>query len=254
MDLNVLSMQQALSDWLRLLQGPVEPPFARNAEFQNQWQHLFRLIMLVLLMIVTVLTFSYLGLSTSEKEGILQAFAKNTVGQTRYMIFIILIGALFAALYALIVAPLFKVKITIPQTFFAFLFLLLPWIPIVMLVWVFGYVLADVPLLAFFITIFIFLIFPAIIVFRFSQGISLVSGSTKRRCLASVAIPFLVFYSLMIWIALNSESDEPETTSTGVSKLAVTDAVEYSLNFLPSGYYIATEAHVHVRSKPTRIS
>ena len=94
-----------------------------------------------------------------------------------------------------------------------------------MLVWVFGYVLADVPLLAFFITIFIFLIFPAIIVFRFSQGISLVSGSTKRRCLASVAIPFLLFYSLMIWIALNSESDEPETTRTRVSKLAVTDAI-----------------------------
>jgi hypothetical protein len=209
MDLNIFSMQQALSDWLHLLQGPAEPPFVRNADFQNQWQHLFRLIMLVMIMIVAVMTFSYLGLSTSEKEGILQAFAKNTVGQTRYAIFIILLGALFAALYALIVAPIFKVKITIPQAFFTFLFLLLPWIPIVTLVWVFGFVLADIPLIALFITIFIFLIFPAILVFRLSQGISLVSGSTKRRSLASFAIPFLLLYSLMVWMFLNSQSDEP---------------------------------------------
>jgi hypothetical protein len=214
MDLNILSMQQALSDWLRLLQGPAEPPFVRNSEFQNQWQHLFRLIILVLIMIVTVMTFSYIGLSTSEKEGILQAFAKNTIGQTRYAIFIILLGALFAALYALIVAPIFKVKITIPQAFFTFLFLLLPWIPIVMLVWVFGFVLSDVPLIALFITIFIFLIFPAIAVFRFSQGISHVSGSTIRRCLASVAIPFLLFYSLMVLIALNSDSEDRDVPGT----------------------------------------
>jgi hypothetical protein len=204
-------MQQALSDWLGLLQGPAEPPFVRNAEFQNQWQFLFRLILLVMIMMTTVLTFSYLGLSTSEKEGIIQAFTKNTVGQTRYTILTILVGALFSALYALIAAPLFKVKITIPQTFFTFLFLLLPWIPIVVLVWVFGYVLVSVPLLSFFIAFFIFLIFPAIIVFRFSQGISLVSGCTKRRCLASVAIPFVLFYALMVWITLRAGPDEPDT-------------------------------------------
>lgn len=208
MDLNIFSMQKALSDWLHLLQGPAEPPFVRNADFQNQWQHLFRLIMLVMIMIVAVMTFSYLGLSTSEKEGILQDFAKNTVGQTRIAIFIILLGALFAALYALIVAPLFKVKITIPQGFFTFLFLSLPWIPIVALVWVFGFVLRDIPLIAPFIVIFIFLIFPAILVFRLSQGVSLVSGSTKRRSLASFAIPFLLLYSLMFWMILNSQSDE----------------------------------------------
>jgi hypothetical protein len=241
MDLNILSLQQALSDWLRLLQGPVEPPFVRNAEFQNQWQHLFRLIILALIMIVTVLTFSYLGLSTSEKEGILQAFAENTVGQTRYIIFIILIGALFAALYALIMAPLFKVKITIPQTFFTFLFLLLPWIPIVVLVWVFGYVLAGIPLLAFFIIVFIYLIFPAIIVFRFSQGISLVSGCTKRRCLASVAIPFVLIYALMAWMTLRWESDEPETTGAGFSKSAVAGAAgKYILKPIPPGDYNVT--------------
>lgn len=218
MDLNILSMQQALSDWLHLLQGPAEPPFARGADFQNQWQQLFRLIVLVLLMIVTVLTFSYLGLSTSEKEGIMQAFAQNTVGQTRYIIFIVLIGALFAALYALIVAPIFKVKITIPQAFFTFLFLLLPWIPIVSLVWVFGFVLTDIPMIALFIPIFIFLIFPAIVVFRFSQGISLVSGLTKRRCLASVAIPFFLAYSLMVWIALNADSGDLDVPGTANSR------------------------------------
>ena len=218
MDLNILSMQQALSDWLRLLQGPAEPPFVRNAEFQNPWQPLFRLIILVLIMIVTVMTFSYLGLSTSEKDGILQDFAKNTGQQTRYTILIILIGALFAALYALIVAPIFKVKITIPQAFFTFLFLLLPWIPVVLLVWVFGKVLPVVPAIAFFIIAFIFVIFPAILVFRLTQGISLVSGSTKRRCLASVAIPFFLAYSLMAWIALNSDTEDPDVPGTAKSR------------------------------------
>ncbi len=204
MDMNILSMQQALSDWLGLLQGPAEPPFVRNAEFQNQWQYLFRLILLVMIMITTVLTFSYLGLSTSAKEDILQDFAKNTVGQTRYSIFIILVGALFAALYALIVAPLFKIKITIPQTFFTFLFLLLPWIPVVVLVCVLGIVLPDIPLLALFMMLFHVFIFPAIIVFRFGQGLSLVSGCSKRRCVASIAIPFVLIYALMIWITLRS--------------------------------------------------
>ncbi|HTH50320.1 MAG TPA: hypothetical protein VL501_00205, partial [Pyrinomonadaceae bacterium] len=217
MDLNIFSMQQALSDWLGLLQGPAEPPFVKNSEFASQWQYLFRLIMLVLLMVVTVLTFSYIGLKTSEKEGIIQSFAQNTVGQTRYIILTILIGALFAALYALLAAPMFRVKVTIPQSFFTFLFVLLPWVPIVTLVWVAGIILPSVPLLPIFILLFLFLVFPAVFLLRFSQGISLVSGCSRMRCLASVAIPFVIVYSLMVWATLRSQSFEDELEQPAVN-------------------------------------
>jgi hypothetical protein len=50
----------------------------------------------------------------------------------------------------------------------------------------------------------------------------------------------------MIWIALNSESDEPETTGTEVLQSVVTNAVEYSIRPLPSGDYIVNEAGIQV--------
>lgn len=204
MDLSIISMRLALTDWLNLLQGPSDPPFTENADFQSPWKYLFRLITLVMIMITSVLTFSYLGLSTSEQEGILQAFVKNTVAQARYTIMIILGGALFAVLYALIVAPVFKVKISVPQAFFAFLFILLPWIPIIALVWVLGYILPDLPLLPFFIPAFMFVLFPFLFVIKFSKAICFVSSSGKGRCLASIAIPVITIVGLMYWAIIRT--------------------------------------------------
>jgi len=133
------------------------------------------------------------------------------------MILIILIGALFAALYALFTAPILLVRVTIPQSFFTFLFLLLPWIPIVTLVWAAGFIMPTVPLLPIFILIFLFLIFPIVLVIRFSQGISLVSGCTKGRCLASVAIPFFLIYTLMLWATLQWQSIDRETPTSATT-------------------------------------
>lgn len=220
----------ALNDWLNLLQGPVQPPFVARSDFEDPWKYLFRLIMLVLLMLTTVLTFSYLGLKISVKEEIVRAFLTNTAAQTRYTIIIILIGALFAVLYALIVAPMFKVRISVPQAFFAFLFVLLPWIPIVTLVWVLGYVVPDIPLLPFFIPIFIFFIFPFFFVIQFGKALCLISDSGRYRCLASIAIPFVLFFVLMIWIALRWPSvDESPTVPANTTAMKTNDQNHFYL-------------------------
>ena len=198
----------ALNDWLNLLQGPSEPPFAPKADFVDPWRHLFQLIVLVLIMLTTVLTFSYLGLKASVKEEIVTAFVANTAAQTRYTIIIMLIGALFAILYALMIAPLFKLRVSVPQAFFTFLFVLLPWLPVVTLVWVLGYVIPDIPLVPFFIPVFIFLLFPIFIVLKTGTAICLITGSARQRCVASVAIPFFLFFTLTVWIALRSQPNE----------------------------------------------
>jgi hypothetical protein len=198
----------ALNDWLNLLQGPAEPPFAQKTDFVDPWRHLFQLIILVLIMLTTVLTFSYLGLKASVKEEIVTAFVANTAAQTRYTIIIILIGALFAILYALMIAPLFKLRVSVPQAFFTFLFVLLPWLPVVTLVWVLGYVIPEVPLVPLFIPLFIFVLFPIFIVMKTGNALCMITGSDKRRCVASVAVPFVLLFTLTIWIALRSQPIE----------------------------------------------
>ena len=198
----------ALNDWLNLLQSPAEPPFSPKADFVDPWRHLFQLIILVLIMLTTVLTFSYLGLKASVKEEIVTAFVANTAAQTRYTIIIILIGALFAILYALMIAPLFKLRVSVPQAFFTFLFVLLPWLPVVTLVWVLGYVIPEVPLVPLFIPLFIFVLFPIFIVMKTGNALCLITGSDKRRCVASVAVPFVLLFALTIWIALRSQPIE----------------------------------------------
>lgn len=209
-----------MNDWLNLLQGPAEPPFTAKSDFQEPWPHLLRLVTLVLILVTVVLTFSYLGLKASEKDEIVTAFLANTVTQTRFTVMIILVGALFAVLYALMLAPLFKVRITVPQTFFTFLFVLLPWIPIVTVVWVLGYIVPDIPLMPFFIPIFIFVLFPFFFVVKFAKALCFVSDSGWGKCLASIALPFLIFFVLVIWISLRSQSiDEAPVESDSISVL-----------------------------------
>lgn len=217
--MNILGLtQQAFNDWLNLLQGPSQPPFEADSEFKEPWPHLLRLVTLVLVLVTTVLTFSYLGLKAAEKEEIVKAFLTNTIAQGRLTVMIILVGALFAVLYGLMLAPLFKVKITVQQTFFTFLFVLLPWVPIVTLVWVLGYIVPDLPLIPFFIPIFIFLFFPFFFVVKFAQAMCLVSKSKWNRCLASIAVPFVIFFALVIWISLrgsNADDNHPQPDNAG---------------------------------------
>lgn len=219
-------MQEAINDWLTLLQGPKEPYFTLHSDFADGWKYLFRLIPLVLVMICAVLTFSYLGLSTSNQEEILGAFSKNTIGQARYGIFIILMGGLFAAIYHF-VAAWFDINIEIKQIFFTFLLLLLPWIPVVVMVRILGYVFSDYLLLPIFIVLFIYVIFPIAFMFQFSRGIQVVSGCSKTRCLASVLIPFVLIASLIVLISLRAPSLEESTTS-GASRSVRIIATNYA--------------------------
>jgi heme A synthase len=213
MDPILPSMKEALNEWLNLLQGPTDTLFAQGTEFADGWKSLFRLIVLVLLMLMAVLTFSYVGQNHADPDQAFSNFAKNTVAQTRYSVIVILVGALFASLYALLLAPVFKVKIDIRQAFFAFLFLVLPWIPIVLFVWVLGIVLPDGPLVALFIPSFIFLIFPAMFIYQFSRGIALISGCQKGRCLASIAVPFAIVAVLILWVTFRMQ-DYKDTPGT----------------------------------------
>jgi hypothetical protein len=209
----LVEMKEAFNDWLNLLQGPNEPYFALNSSFADGAKYLFRLIPLVLVMICAVLTFSYLGLTTSQQQEIFTSFWKDAMGQARYALIIFLMGALFAALYRLI-ARMFKIKIEFKQIFFIFLLLLLPWIPIVMMVNVLGYIFPDLLLLPIFIILFIYLIFPLVFVFQFGRGIAVVSGCSRLRCLASVLIPFVLIAGLVLLVNLSAPAlDQPPEAS-----------------------------------------
>lgn len=200
-DFSLLKFGDGLNDWLNLLQGPTEPIFAAKTTFPEGWKYLLRLIMLVLIMLVAVLTLSYLGKGISSDGTDLASFAANTALQTQYTIIVILAGALFAAIYSFTMAPLFKIDINIRQSFFTLLFTLLPWIPIVLLVWALVYLLpTKLPLLTFFIVIFIVIAFPIIAIIQFSRGVTVVSGCPRLKCTASIAIPAALFFILVIWI------------------------------------------------------
>ncbi len=213
-------MPDALNDWINLLQGPAEPPFGNKTTFPEGWQHLLRLILLVLVMLVAVLAITYLGSNAAARDGsVLAAFMKNTAQQTQYTIFVILLGALFAALYSFTMAPLFKIDINLRQAFFTVLFMVLPWIPIVILVWALVFILspAKVPLLAIFIIVFLYIAFPIIAVIQFSRGVTLVSGCPKRKCLASIAIPAAVLALLLGWMWLSLPASEPDEATAAAS-------------------------------------
>lgn len=209
-EISLLKFGDALNDRLNLLQGPVEPPFARKTKFPDGWKYLIRLILLVLIMLVAVLTLSYFGKNATSDGSALKSFAANTALQTQYTIIVILVGALLAALYAFTMAPLFKIDINIRQAFFTLLFTLLPWIPIVILVWALVYILppAKIPLLTPFIVIFIVFAFPIIAVVQFSRGITRVSGCPRLKCTASIAIPSAVIFLLVLWVWLKMPVSE----------------------------------------------
>lgn len=203
-------MGEALNDWLNLLQGTVDPPFTPQTNFQDEWKRLLRLISLVLLMIVAVITFSTLGFISSEGPNFLDTFLKSTSAQIQYTVLIVLSGAFFATLYALISARIFNVSINIRQAFFTVLFLILPWIPIGAFVRALGIILGDIPLKSYFIIIFLFIFLPLLFVYRFGQGIATVSGCKMLRCLASIAVPLLLILVLLIAISLLSPNFENE--------------------------------------------
>lgn len=168
--------------WLDLLQGPKDPPFAKHTNFEKEvksfWQVFF---------ISAVLTGFSVVLKTDEK------FSLSPVAS--YCICGIVV---FAILYCLGMSLFFRINISIRQTFFIFGFLLLPWIPIFSFIrfaaFRFG------PLAPLFLVM--LWVLPWYIVWSIAKGISIISGSSRLRCLLSISLLIAVIEGLAVYIVV----------------------------------------------------
>jgi hypothetical protein len=168
--------------WLDLLQGPKEPPFAKQTNFNEEakkfWQIFF---------ISAVLTGFSVVLGTEEKFS-LSPVARYFIGGI----------AVFAILYCLGLARFFRIDITIRQTFFVFGFLLFPWIPIFsFIIFAAGHFKPLAPMF-----VLMLWMLPWYIVWSIAKGISIVSDSSKLRCVLSVSLLVIVIEGLTVYIVL----------------------------------------------------
>lgn len=168
----------ALSDWVTFLQGPSEPLFKKNRSFDAEWKRLFRLLSLVLLMLGAIMVIFSLRLNASGQGW--RDFASNS----KYLLLVLVIGAVVAVPYSFVLAPLLRIRITFAQTFFIVLLLGLPWLPLITLVWALGTVWSGGLLVA--ILLYIMTLVP---LNNFCKGVSVIAGCRIWKPILSVAIP-----------------------------------------------------------------
>lgn len=182
----------ALTDWLLFLQGPAEPVFSQNYNFENEWKRLFRLVGLVLLMLGAIVAIFSLGLNATGQGW--RDFASNS----KYLLLVLVSGAVVAVPYAFVLAPLLRIRITFVQTFFAVLLLGLPWLPLITFVWAIGRIWTGGLVIA----IFLYIMTFALIV-NFCKGVSRLSNCHIWRPIVSLLIPLVlalaVFAANVIW-------------------------------------------------------
>jgi hypothetical protein len=182
----------ALTDWITFLQGPSEPLFKRNCRFDTEWKRLFRLLSLVLLMLGAIMVIFSLGLTASGQSW--RDFASNS----KYLLLVLVVGAVVAVPYAFILAPLLRIRITFAQTFFTVLLLGLPWLPLITLVWAFGTAWSSGLLVAIF--LYIMTLVP---LYNFCKGVSVIAGCRTWRPILSLVIPLglalAVFVANVVW-------------------------------------------------------
>lgn len=182
----------ALSDWLLFLQGPSEPVFKKDCSFDAEWKRLFRLLSLVLLMLGAIMVVFSLGLTASGQSW--RDFASNS----KYLLLVLVIGAVVAVPYAFVLAPLLRIRITFAQTFFTVLLLVLPWLPLITLVWAIGTVWGG----GFLVAIFLY-IMTLVPILHFCKGVSVIAGCRTWRPILSLVIPLglalAVFIANVVW-------------------------------------------------------
>lgn len=182
----------ALNDWVLFLQGPSDTLFAHNFAFDTEWKRLFRLVSLVLLMLGAIIAIFSIGLNASGQSW--RDFASNS----KYLLLILVVGAVVAVPYAFVLAPLLRIRITFVQTFFTVLLLGLPWLPLITLVWAIGRVWTGGLLVAIF--LYIMTLVP---VFNFCKGVAVLAKCRIWRPILSLAIPLglalAVFAANVIW-------------------------------------------------------
>jgi len=190
-DLAALAEQRlpiaALTDWIMLLQGPAPPLFVENRDFQPEWKRLFRLGALVLLLLGTIIAIFSLGIA---EPG--QKWADFTT-KLQYLTLTLVIGAVVAVPYAFVLAPLLRIRITFAQTFFTVLFLGLPWLPLIALVWAIGRVQQSGLLVV--ILLYILSLVP---LHHFCKGVSVIAVCGIWRVVLSLAIPTVLALTVFI--------------------------------------------------------
>jgi hypothetical protein len=174
------------------LQGPSDPLFSHNYNFENEWKRLFRLVGLVLLMLGAIVAIFSIGLTASGQGW--RDFASNS----KYLLLVLVSGAVVAVPYAFVLAPLLRIRITFVQTFFAILLLGLPWLPLITFVWAIGRVWTGGLVIAIF--LYVMTLVPIV---NFCKGVSRLSNCRLWQALLALLIPFLlgltVFTANVIW-------------------------------------------------------
>jgi hypothetical protein len=168
--------QVALTDWVNLLQGPHCPPFREEGDVEPDFPVLLRLLALVLILINVIS-----APVTIASEGFRHLVEHNSTA-----LLLLPIGAIIAVPYSFFVFPLFRVKMTFSKTFFTFLFLGLPWLPL----WVLARSVGDLPHFPAkgFTVVILFYLIGFANIRNLCRGVSLVSRGPAWRVWVSLLI------------------------------------------------------------------
>jgi hypothetical protein len=171
---------RCFSEWLALLGGPPGPPFNKTVDFKNEWGRLTRLGVVVLVLLGAIWGISY-------------RFSNVTPTSPAFL-GILLGGAILGVVYRAMFAPLFRIKVSLYDTFFLMLLLGLPWAPMVETVRAFGNRYSVNPLAGFPVIITLYVICFSCLC-NVSRGLAQVSRCTFWRALLSLLLPLaLVIY------------------------------------------------------------
>lgn len=179
-------IQTALGDWLNLLQGPQAQAFVEGVR-KNDWYRLFRLLVISLFLAGVALGTSYIKPELTPNFNALVLSSRPAM--------LLVMGAAGFAVFYQIFAWAFRVRVTLPQSFFAILFLGLPWLPLMALAESFqfrpGFPLAGI------ILGYGAQFFALAAIFNFGRGVKQISKRPALRVWLSLVIPVvLVIYLL----------------------------------------------------------
>jgi hypothetical protein len=173
----------AFSDWLCLLTGPQCPMF-EQAVTSNDWTRLFRLLVLTVFISGIFLTFFSVDPQSLSLD-------LKTIALTSAPAMWTLIGAAgFAVIYRAF-AWIWRIPITLPESFFTILFLGLPWLPLLSIIEAVKYKAAIIPLAGIIYGYGMFFFLGAAI-FNFARGIRQISKCPAWKVWMSVIVPVVL--------------------------------------------------------------
>lgn len=208
-------LRAALTDWVNLLQGP-SPPIFKSGDVRIDFSRLFRLLAIVLILVNAVsgpIALIYQNKANPGKFWSLTSFLP-LLAQNGVTLLFLPIGAAVAFPYSFFIFPLMRVEMTFPKTFFTFLFLGLPWLPLWILIHRLAYVQAQIPAKSFIIWLMMCLMAIANIS-NLRKGVSLVSTSANWRVWIALLLPLALVASISIY-RVTVGVDSPTTDVTPI--------------------------------------